>query len=97
MLAPLRALSMVPASAAARLVKAGVYSTLLANMTRTAIIATAARAAPTMPIRCVTEICLRSAWACSFIGQPSSDLGPHDFLIGLEELVSDRGRGLEAH
>jgi hypothetical protein len=39
---------------------------------------------------------LRTAWTCSFIDQPPSDLGPHDVLISLEQLVSDIGGGLDA-
>ena len=51
MLAPRRADSTDAASEPDRPVKAGVKSGLLANMTRTAIIATEPRAAPTMAIR----------------------------------------------
>src|SRR5512141_2158220 len=96
MFAPRRAFSIVPASVAERRVKAGVYSVLLANITMTAISATEPSAAPMMPSRWVMLSCLRTDWTCSFIDQSPLQLGPHDFLIGLDELVADVDRGLQA-
>src|SRR5512143_4272915 len=95
MLAARSAPSIVPASVAESLVKAGVYSVLLAYITITAMIATEASAAPMMPRRWVMLSCLRTDWTWSFIDQSRSQLRPHDFLVGLEHLVADRHRGLE--